>query len=314
MGRVHTGGVLLSAHKVQMPRQVHLEPFLQPASERGIFERPCKSFVLDSRVTGWVLDDPANPLNRIAHLIPAKASVLDVGTGNGILARLLQELGKPVEIDGVEPDPVARAAASPFYRIIFPGALEEYFGSPSGSEKRYDFIVLADVIEHLANPEPFLMRLKLLLSPCGSVVISTPNVAFASVRLALLNGCFDYTDSGIIERTHLRFYTLKSLKHLFAVAGLYPSAQFHCLRNPLASEIDLDDFPLTPWILARIARDKLSCVYQFLFVLHSESCAITTQVDLGNSGDRLLISYIARRVRRVIATLMLQIRAVAKRR
>lgn len=281
------------------------------AETRGVFERPAKTFAFDQRVIGWILDDPANPLNRITQLIPAGAIVLDVGAGNGILARLLQALGKSVEIDAVEPDLVAREAAAPYYRTIFPSGLEAYLESCRGHEVNYDFIVMADVIEHLANPEPVLISLKSLLSPSGSVVLSTPNVAFASVRLALLNGCFDYVDSGILERTHLRFYTLKTLKHLFLVAGLHPSAQFHCLRNPLTSEISLDDFPLTPWILTKITHDELSCVYQFLFVLRSEPCEITVREDLGTSGRSLPIAYVARWARRAFRDLFGKVRALA---
>lgn len=286
----------------------------ESAKERGVFERPAKTFTFDQRVIGWILDDPANPLNRITQLIPAGAIVLDVGAGNGILARLFQALGKSVEIDAVEPDPVAKEAAAPFYRTIFPGGLEAYLESCREREVRYDFIVLADVVEHMANPEPILRSLKSLLSPGGSVIVSTPNVAFASVRLALLNGCFDYVDSGILERTHLRFYTLKTLKHLFFAAGLYPSAQFHCLRNPLTSEISLDDFPMTPWILAKIANDELSRVYQFLFVLQFEPCEIALRADLGTGGGYLPVAYVGRRTRLAMREVIRQIRALGSKR
>lgn len=291
--------------------QLQIDTTTQLPLERGIFERPAKTFAFDQRVIGWILDDPANPLNRIARLIPEGAIVLDVGAGNGILARLLQAMGKSVEIDAVEPDPVAQAAAASHYRTIFPGGLEAYIESCQGREVRYDFIVMADVIEHMVNPEPVLRHLKSLLSVGGSLVLSTPNVAFASVRLALLNGCFDYVDSGILERTHLRFYTLKTLKHLFFAAGLHPSAQFHCLRNPLTSEISLDDFPLTPWVLSKIANDELSRVYQFLFVLRSEPCEIMVKEDLGTVGRYLPIVYVARRASRAIRKLFRQARALA---
>lgn len=280
---------------------------------RGIFERPAQSFSFDPRVIRWILDDPANPLNRIAQLIPQGAIILDIGAGNGILPRLLQALDKSVEIDAVEPDPVAREVATPCYRTIFPGGLEAYLTS-CPRDVRYDFIVLADVIEHLANPEPILRSLKSLLSPGGSVVVSTPNVAFASVRLALLNGCFDYVDSGILERTHLRFYTLKTLQHLFASTDLYPAAQFHCLRHPLAMEIVLDDFPLAPWILARIARDELSRVYQFLFVLRFEPCEIMVRENLGTGGRGLPIAYVIHWTRRAVGKFFRQVWALKEKR
>lgn len=284
------------------------DPDTKPDKERGVFERPAQTFAFDQRVIGWILDDPANPLNRITQLIPARTTVLDVGAGNGILARLFQALGKSIEIDAVEPDPVAQEAAAPFYRTIFPGGLEAYLQSCREREIRYDFIVLADVVEHMANPEPILRSLKSLLYPNGSVILSTPNVAFASVRLALLNGCFDYVDSGILERTHLRFYTLKTLKQLFLAAGLYPSAQFHCLRNPLTSEISLDNFSLTPYLLAKITSDELSRVYQFLFMLQFEPCEIRVKENLGTGGGYLPITYVAKWATRTVRQLIRQVR------
>lgn len=314
MGRVSTGAVRFNGQNMPQHQQSQFGVSPQSTLVRGIFERPAQSFAFDPRGIGWILDDPANPLNRIAQLIPGGAVILDIGAGNGILPRLLQALGKPVKIDAVEPDPVARAVATPHYRTIFPGGLEAYLESCRGLDVRYDFIVMADVIEHMANPEPVLRSLKSLLSSGGSVVVSTPNVAFASVRLALLNGCFDYIDSGILERTHLRFYTLKTLQRLFSSADLYPAAQFHCLRNPLTMEIALDDFPLTPWILARITRDELSRVYQFLFVLRPEPCEITVREDLGTGGRGLPIKYVAHWTRKAVGKFFRQVWALRKKR
>jgi SAM-dependent methyltransferase len=280
---------------------IQLEPkMIRKPSSRGLFERPAKSFDLDARAIGWILADVANPLNKIVQIIPSGASVLDIGAGNGILARLLTSLDRGVAVDAIEPDPVARAAAAPFYRSIFAGKLEDYLKGSRADGTRYDFIVLADVLEHLANPEPLLRQAKALLSPDGRIIISTPNIAFASVRLALLNGRFDYVDSGILERTHLRFFTLRTLQYLFSAVGLYPSAQFHCLRDPFGSEISLDGLSISPWLLAKLARDKLSFVYQFLFVLGTELPEATVRMDLGSRGPSLPIGYFVRRVRRAL--------------
>lgn len=283
----------------------------QSTPERGVFERPAQTFELDPRVIGWILADAANPLNRIAKIIPAGAAVLDIGAGNGILARLLGASGHSFYIDAIEPDPVAEKAAAPYYRSIFKGGLEEYLDSSDSQKARYDFVVMADVMEHLANPEPVLKRLKSLLSPGGRIVISTPNVAFGSVRLAMLNGCFDYVDSGILERTHLRFYTRKTLHHLFSVSGLYSGAEYHCLRDPLASEVVLDNFPLMPWAVTKIARDDLSFVYQFLFVLCPAPCATTIKENLGARVAWLPIKYLVQRARRGISGFFRQVQASA---
>jgi SAM-dependent methyltransferase len=248
--------------------------------------------------------DEANPLNRIAQIIPDGARVLDVGAGNGVLARLFRYLGKNVTLDAVEPDPIARAVAEPHYRFVFGGDVNAFVEASAEGAERYDFIVLADVVEHIANPQPVLEKLKSLLSPGGRIVISTPNIAFAAVRIALLNGRFDYVDSGILERTHLRFYTLKSLRLLFSEVGLFPYAQYHCLRDPRGMEIEIDGLPMSGILLRLLARDRLAYVYQFLFVLGAaaKSNVETEELGLCKSGRKMRMRSLVRWIKSRTAT------------
>ena len=90
---------------------------------------------------------------------------------------------------------------------LFAHSVEEFLSSNHGAIN-YDFVVMADVIEHLARPDKVLAEFRRRIAPSTKVCVSTPNVAFVSVRIALLNGVFDDVDSGILERTHLRFFTL----------------------------------------------------------------------------------------------------------
>ena len=161
---------------------------------------------------------------------------------------------------------------------------------------------MADVLEHIANPMPALVELKQLLAPNGKLVISTPNVAFSSVRLALMNCQFDYVDSGILERTHLRFYTLKSLRKLFDLVGFHPHCQFNCLRDPRHTEISVELFPLSSFFLRLLERDKLAGVCQFLFVLGVGKLEQCTLMDLG-TGKAQRSSLIRRLLGRVRALL-----------
>ena len=256
--------------------------FESDASGRGLFERPAYSYKFNNQALQWISDDEANPLNRIARIIPDGVSILDVGAGNGVLARLLAFHGRDCIIDGVEPDPVAQQAASPQYHNLFCGTLEEFVTARRGTGSiQYDYIVMADVLEHIANPIPTLLQIKQLLTPNGKLMISTPNVAFASIRLALMHGQFDYVDSGILERTHLRFYTLKSLRKLFNKVGLHPHSQFNCLRDPRHTEISIKAFPLSSLTLRILEKDKLATTYQFLFVLAVNKPQQFAQMDLG---------------------------------
>jgi 2-polyprenyl-3-methyl-5-hydroxy-6-metoxy-1,4-benzoquinol methylase len=79
--------------------------------------------------------------------------------------------------------------------------------------------VCADVLEHLARPETLLERIHGWLRPGGTLLVSLPNIANVSVRVSLLLGHFRYTDRGILDRTHLSFYTLASARHLLEGAG-----------------------------------------------------------------------------------------------
>jgi 2-polyprenyl-3-methyl-5-hydroxy-6-metoxy-1,4-benzoquinol methylase len=271
---------------------------IQTATEtRGVFERPVATFDLDPRVIGWILADDANPLNQIAHTISAGSTVLDIGAGNGILPKLLEALGKSVSIDAIEPDPVARELARPLYRQCFDQDLESFLENQNRISSRYDFIVMADVLEHLANPEPSLKTILRLLTPSGKLLLSTPNIAFASIRLALLSGRFDYTDSGILERTHLRFYTRATLLRLFQESGLHVAAELHCLRNPFSMEIVLDDLWFPPALLWQINRDPLSRVYQFVFYLTANAGSNIQITKIGNKSTRLSTYFLINKIR-----------------
>src|SRR5206468_5252051 len=87
-------------------------------------------------------------------------------------------------------------------------------------EAPFDAIVYADVLEHLTDPLRVISDLDRHLAPDGFVIVSVPNIAHLYIRLLLLFGRFDYIDRGILDRTHLRFFTARSLRDFIADAGL----------------------------------------------------------------------------------------------
>src|SRR5438093_10591162 len=122
-----------------------------------MFTRPKQTYVVSDPMIDAILRDPANPLHQIAKLLPEGAKVLDVGAGSGILARVLQRDGKSVTIDAIEPDAFAVELARPFYRAIFQGYLSNH--SQALKPIRYDYVILADVMEHNPDPAAFLADL-----------------------------------------------------------------------------------------------------------------------------------------------------------
>lgn len=103
-----------------------------------------------------------------------------------------------------------------FDRVVarpLPEALEELAGD------RFDVVVAGDVLEHVAEPGKVLVRVRPLLRPGGALFVSLPNVANVSLRLSLLFGRFDYAPRGILDATHLRFFTRTSGRRLLVAHG-----------------------------------------------------------------------------------------------
>ncbi len=139
--------------------------------------------------------------------------VLDVGCGFATTSAYLQKLGN--QVTGVEESAEACEIASRRLSHVIRADLQK--AEPGGL---YDVIIFADVLEHLAWPVGALRRYLQWLAPGGSVIISLPNVGLWSVRLAHLFGRWEYDDTGVLDRTHLRFFTLRSARWLVTQAGL----------------------------------------------------------------------------------------------
>lgn len=147
----------------------------------------------------------------ISRWLPASARVLDVGCGTGAITLRVTQ-GKNNEIVGIEPDPVRAETARGRGIDVVTGFLDEAFLAARGP---FDVILFADVLEHLPAPPDIIMLAAKGLRPGGSIIASVPNVAHWTVRFRLLLGRFNYTDYGIMDATHLRWFTRKTFVALF---------------------------------------------------------------------------------------------------
>ncbi|MBT2364576.1 methyltransferase domain-containing protein [Streptomyces sp. ISL-10] len=139
--------------------------------------------------------------------------VLDLGCSGGLFAERLEALGHEVTgVDCVEV-PGVRDRCSQFHLAD----LEE--GLPEGIGDRYDYVVAADVVEHLSRPERILTQLPAILRPDGRVLLSVPNFGHWYSRLRVALGIFDYDRRGILDETHLRFFSRASLRRTVRSAG-----------------------------------------------------------------------------------------------
>lgn len=143
-----------------------------------------------------------------------KLRILDVGTQRGYLGARLREQGHYVV--GIEKAQECAAEARAHYDAFHAADIEE-FDFPYREE--FDYIVFADILEHLRDPALVLRRSLPSLRRGGKVLVSVPNIANFVIRLSLLFGRFDYAERGILDKTHLRFFTLSSLLRMMAEAG-----------------------------------------------------------------------------------------------
>lgn len=141
--------------------------------------------------------------------------ILDVGAAAAIVSRRLTERGW--RVTGIEGDPALAQAGAPHCERMITANLNRQIPEVQGP---FDAILYGDVLEHLIDPLRVLVELDRSLAPDGFVIISVPNIAHLYIRLLLLLGRFDYLDRGILDNTHLRFFTARSLRALIADAGL----------------------------------------------------------------------------------------------
>jgi 2-polyprenyl-3-methyl-5-hydroxy-6-metoxy-1,4-benzoquinol methylase len=143
--------------------------------------------------------------------------VLDISCGEGFFAAEIAKQGNRVTGVDALPDVSERAALCDYFSVDLNQGLNGIAERLNG--KRFDRILLLDILEHLYEPERILRQCHQLIQEDGQVIVSVPNVANFSVRLSLLFGRFNYADRGILDKTHLRWYTRKTARGLLTAAG-----------------------------------------------------------------------------------------------
>ena len=188
--------------------------------------------------------------------------VLDVGCAGGDLGRVLKARG--CRVAGVEIDEAAAEAAAEVVDEVLIGDVDEldlvgHFGKES-----FDVVVFGDVLEHVADPVATLRKVRPLLTETGSIVASIPNVAHGAVRLALLKGRFEYRPLGLLDATHLRFFTRGSVYETFREAGLVPVDVRRTTAGVFDTEIDVSRDEFDEGVVDAVEGDPESTTYQFV--------------------------------------------------
>lgn len=155
---------------------------------------------------------------RIIDWVVRGKTVLEVGCASGYLAKELGQKG--CLVTGIEIDPQAAKEAEKHCQKVIIGDVESKRVRARLEGKKFEAIVLADVLEHVKDPQETLAGLTQFLKKKGKVIISVPNIGFLTHRINHLLGRFDYADWGIMDRTHLKFFTRRSILELVERAGL----------------------------------------------------------------------------------------------
>lgn len=188
--------------------------------------------------------------------------VLELGAAGGDVTQFLR--GRGCDVTAVEYDPEALEDLSQIANRVIIGDLNDA-ATLDGIEGSFDAIVAGDVIEHLLEPQRVVNQLARKLAPGGRLVVSLPHIAHADIRLALLQGRFDYSPLGLLDETHIRFFTLDTIKKLMTNAGLL-IVDMRRVRVPLGlTEIAYDRNAVDPAVVAEILEDPDALTYQFVF-------------------------------------------------
>ncbi len=217
-------------------------------------------------------DDPYSSHARIPELVrrlSPPGRVMDVGCDEGYAARHLVTYG--FQVYGIDKNPATLEKAARYYQKTILADLEKDLTTTDGP---FEVIIFADILEHLTDPAAVFQHFTALLAPGGLVVVSVPNVAHWYVRLSLLRGRFDYSERGILDRTHLRFFTLRTARRFLEEAGFRIEAlDATPLPLPLVWSRTAPGRPLfflhaLGALLAR--RWKTLFAYQFIFAARRE--------------------------------------------
>ena len=172
-----------------------------------------------AKVTASDKDELIQQMGQVLYdRIPAKCELLDVGCSTGYFGSLIQQ-DKDCVVDGIEIDAADAKEASTKLRKVYTFDLEMPWPE-SITKNRYDIIFMGDVLEHLRQPDDTLTKVSKLLKPGGAILLSTPNIAHISIWLELIKGNFKYESLGILDETHVKYFTRETLLDFADKAGL----------------------------------------------------------------------------------------------
>lgn len=200
----------------------------------------------------------------IARRIKENSLVLEFGTADGVLTKYLKE-ELNCSVFGIEIDEAFAHAASKYTNMMYVGDIEKYDWIKCYKEYKFDYIIFSDVLEHLHHPSLALQQAMSLLKESGSILVSIPNIAHSSIILSLLHETFEYRDTGLLDKTHLKFFTKSSIDKMFDDLGLSTVYSSGVYIPPQLTEFPHTYKDVPKCISDYIRESRFREVYQFVY-------------------------------------------------
>ena len=207
-----------------------------------------------------------NSLSVLIQQVKPHSTVLEFGPANGRMTKYMKEQ-LSCQIYAVEIDAKAAADASQYTEKMIVDSIENYAWRQEFEGIKFDYIIFADVLEHLYYPDKVLQSVKDFLKIDGSILISIPNIAHNSIIINLLKNEFNYSPTGLLDDTHIRFFTKKTFDKLIEKVGLFRAFETAIFINPENTEFlnSYDDLPIE--ISDFLHNQYYGEAYQFIYEL-----------------------------------------------
>ena len=201
--------------------------------------------------------------NKVLNLVGHEKHVLELGCGPGAMTRYMRERLN-CQITALELDPELAALAKPYCEKLYQADLEAFDFAGIFADQRFDVIIAADVLEHLKDPWACLRQVRQLLKSEGYLIVSIPNVAHNTIIAQLLTGRFPYQVQGLLDQTHLRFFTRRDIEILLLETGFLPHLWQRNLVAEQKTEFGASWTALPEPLRAALAQAEDGQVYQYI--------------------------------------------------
>jgi len=233
----------------------------------------------------YAIDPEGNSTaNKVLNFVGREKTVLELGCGPGAMTRFMREQ-LDCRVTALELDPELARLAEPYCEKLYQADLESFDFTVTFANQNFDVAIAADVLEHLQDPWACLRQVRKVLKPTGFLVVSIPNIAHNAVIAQLLAGRFPYQSKGLLDYTHLRFFTRRDIETLLLETGFLPQVWQRNIVPESNTEFGAYWTSLPESLRAVLAHAEDGQVYQYIVkACPSTEAAWLTQVTAENKA------------------------------